>query len=338
MSDAFRRSRTRRRDGGASTPTTPRHRIPDLSPLPQLLARTGELESLVERYHLAAGGRAGSDLRHVTYAAIPHGAKTYLAAALAQASAERLVWIARDAEIADRVAEELAAWLGGSEHVVTLEPRTALAYERSELVRDESAARVAALAAWRREGSPARILVTSVQALFQRTLAPDDLPTAPLTLQRGLRRGPDARCQALVTLGYEHVPEVGGRGEFARRGGIVDVFPAGQPMPVRVEWFGDEIDSMRAFDPADQRGRARSMRPSCCRRPSSSWGRTCATCWSSAWLARWPACQRACRRTSSASARARWVMPPSCGVATSRRTPPSTTWGRPSGSSTSQTT
>ena len=255
MSDAFRRSRTRRRDGPASTTTTPRHRIPDLSPLPQLLARTGELEALVERYRLAAGGRAGADLRHVTYAAVPHGAKTYLAAALVQASRQRLVWIARDSEIADRVAEELAAWLGGTEHVVSLEPRTALAFERSELVRDESAARVAALADWRREGSQARILVTSVQALFQRTLAPADLPTAPLTLQRGLRRGPDDVAQALLTLGYEHVPEVGGRGEFARRGGIVDVFPAGQPMPVRVEWFGDEIDSMRAFDPADQRGR-----------------------------------------------------------------------------------
>ena len=61
-------------------------------------------------------------------------------------------------------------------------------------------------------------------------------------------------ARALVALGYEHVPEVGGRGEFARRGGILDVFPAGQPWPVRAEWFGDEVDSLRAFDPADQRG------------------------------------------------------------------------------------
>ena len=58
----------------------------------------------------------------------------------------------------------------------------------------------------------------------------------------------------LVELGYEALPEVAGRGEFARRGGIVDVFPAGQPLPVRIEWFGDEIESLRAFDPADQRG------------------------------------------------------------------------------------
>jgi len=254
VTDAIRRTRLRRGRDEVPSLTTARHRIPDLSPLTGLLAGSGQVEALVDRYRKAAGGRVGRDLRHVTYAAIPHGAKTFLAAALAVASGERLVWVARDAEIADRVAEELGAWLGGSEQVVTLEPRTSLAYERSELVRDESAARVAALAQWRREGTPARVLVASVQALFQRTLAPDDIPADPLRLAVRTRLGLDRVLAALVDLGYEHVPEVGGRGEFARRGGIVDVFPAGQPMPVRIEWFGDEIDSLRAFDPAHQRG------------------------------------------------------------------------------------
>ncbi len=254
MTDALGRARSRRRRSRTEVTPTPRHRLPDLSALPPLLVETGELQGLVERFRTAEGGRVGRDLRHVTYAAMPHGAKTYLAAALAQAADERIVWIARDAEIGDRVAEELGAWLGDPERVVTLEPRTSLAYERSELVRDESAARVAALAAWRREGSKARILVASLQALFQRTLAPADMPEAPLELRSGVRLDLQHVLAALVDLGYEHVPEVGGRGEFARRGGIVDIFPAGQPMPVRIEWFGDEIDSMRAFDPADQRG------------------------------------------------------------------------------------
>jgi transcription-repair coupling factor (superfamily II helicase) len=255
MTDAIRRSRMRRRRDPDPVAAGARHRIPDLSPLTGLLAATGEIEALVERYAVAAGGRAGGDLRHVSYAGVPHGAKTYLAAALTVASGERLVWVARDAEIADRVAEELGAWLGGAEAVVTLEPRTALAYERSELVRDESAARVAALAAWRRPDGPARVLVTSPQALFQRTLGPDDIPAQPLRLAPRARLAVERVLTALVGLGYEHVPEVGGRGEFARRGGIVDVFPAGQALPVRVEWFGDEIESLRAFDPADQRGR-----------------------------------------------------------------------------------
>ena len=117
----------------------------------------------------------GQHGKHVGLTSVPHGAKSYLAAALALApDAERICWVARDAEIGDRVAEELGAWLGDPALVAILEPRTSLAYERSELVPDETAARVAALAAWR--SGAAKVLVASVQALVQATIAPDDLP------------------------------------------------------------------------------------------------------------------------------------------------------------------
>ena len=236
---------------------------------------------------------------------MPHGAKTYLAAALAVASGQRIVWIARDAEIADRVAEELAAWLGDPDAVVTLEPRTALAYERSELVRDESAARVAALAAWRRPSTARpRVLVASVQALFQRTLATGAHPPERRScLRRGLRLVAGAGARTLVDARLRDVPEVGGRGEFARRGGIVDVFPAGQPLPVRVEWFGDEIESLRAFDPADQRGR-RSGRAEATLLPASEFllGPRCRAPTSAERLGRPPpACRSASRPTWRAS-------------------------------------
>ena len=238
----------------ASAPggTAARQRLPDLSALTRLLAAGGEVEALADRYRTVKEGRVGQALRHVSYAQMPHGAKSFLAAALSVASGERLLWVARDAEIADRVAEELQAWLGEPGLVVTLEPRTALAYERSELIRDESAARVSALAAWR-SGRP-RVLVASVQALFQHTLAPADVPQEALQLTPRQRISQERVLRELVDLGYEALPEVAGRGEFARRGGIVDVFPAGQPLPVRIEWFGDAIESLRAFDPANQRG------------------------------------------------------------------------------------
>ncbi len=228
-----------------------RHRLPDLSALPPLLSATGTFAALRERLGspVEDGRRVG---RHVGLVAVPHGAKTFLAAALAAvATGERLVWIARDAEIADRVAEELAAWLGDPEAVVVLEPRTALAYERSELVADETAARVAALAAWR--GDRARVLVAGVQALLQHTLAPAELPADPRTVRAGSRWHQDTLLHELLDLGYVPAPEVGGRGEFARRGGIVDVFPPSLPLPIRIEFFGDEIDSLRSFDPTDQR-------------------------------------------------------------------------------------
>ncbi len=226
-------------------------RIPDLSALPPLLAGTGTLAELRVRL-----GRGADDRRrsgpHVGLVAVPHGAKTYLAAALSLAAGgERLVWIARDAEIGDRVAEELAAWSGDPDTVAVLEPRTSLAYERSELIADETAARVAALAAWR--SGRARVLVASVQALLQHTIHPGDLPATPRELRSGARLHQDALLHDLFDLGYVPVLEVAGRGEFARRGGIVDVFPPSMALPIRIEFFGDEVDSLRSFDPTDQR-------------------------------------------------------------------------------------
>ena len=247
---------------GAAPPaagTSPRaRRLPDLHVLPPLLHATGSFGALWQRL-----GAEDEPLpiagRHAALAAVPHGAKTFLAGAIATGGGaeapQRLCWVARDAEIGDRVAEELQAWLGDPEAVAVLEPRTALAYERSELVRDETAARVAALAAWR--SGRARVLVASVQALLQHTLDPAEIPAQPRRLRVGARVHQDELLRELLALGYEPVTEVAGRGEFARRGGLVDVFPSAAPLPIRIEMFGDEIDSMRVFDPTDQR----SLRP-----------------------------------------------------------------------------
>jgi len=239
-----------REPAGVSPGTRGARRLPDLAVLPPLLQGSGTFASLRQRLGVPdARPTAG---RHVGLVGVPHGAKTFLAAAFAASAAgERLCWVARDAEIGDRVAEELQAWLGDPDAVAVLEPRTALAYERSELVADETAARVAALAAWR--SGRARILVASVQALLQHTIEPADLPAEPPTLRVGSRITPDALLRELLRLGYVPVVEVAGRGEFARRGGIVDCFPPAARLPVRLEFFGDEIDSLRAFDPTDQR-------------------------------------------------------------------------------------
>ena len=175
---------------------------------------------------------------------------------------EPLVWIARDAEIGDRVAEELGAWLGDPAAVAVLEPRTALAYERSELVADETAARVAALAAWRSghaRGSSSRASRRCSSTPSPRTTC----PPSRVSCASGARLHLDQLLRDLFDLGYSPVTEVAGRGEFARRGGIVDVFPPSMTLPIRIEFFGDEIDSLRAFDPTDQRttGRGGAGRP-----------------------------------------------------------------------------
>jgi transcription-repair coupling factor (superfamily II helicase) len=239
-----------RRGGAAVASRGPGRRIPDLAALPRLLDGTGPFETLRER--LGDPGAATTNAgRHASVVAVPHGAKSYLAAALALAAGERICWVARDSEVGDRVAEELGAWMGDLAAVAILEPRTALAYERSELVADETAARVAALSAWR--SGAARILVASVQALIQHTIAAADLPETPRELRVGARVAQSTLLRELLELGYSPVLEVAGRGEFARRGGLVDVFPPSAELPVRIESFGDEVDSLRAFDPTDQR-------------------------------------------------------------------------------------
>ena len=125
-------------------------------------------------------------------------------------------------------------------------------------IRDESAARVAALAAWRpadRHG-PARVLVASVQALFQHTLS-------PRCAARTSRSSLESRQRDLAGARAARADRPRLRGAARGRAGAASSPGAaasstssrpGQPLPVRIEWFGDEIESLRAFDPADQRG------------------------------------------------------------------------------------
>lgn len=74
-----------------------------------------------------------------------------------------------------------------------------------------------------------------------------------LTLQRGMELSLDTFSDKLATLGYERVPLVEMEGQWSRRGDIVDVFPVSSELPVRLEWFGDELEQIREFDPATQR-------------------------------------------------------------------------------------
>jgi type IV pilus assembly protein PilC len=97
------------------------------------------------------------------------------------------------------------------------------------------------------------VIVTSVRALMQQTAPPAPFKRALHTL----RRGDVADLRALQTrwliAGYEHAPVVEAPGQFSRRGGIIDLWPPNEPWPVRIELWGDELDSLRYFDPATQR-------------------------------------------------------------------------------------
>ena len=103
-----------------------------------------------------------------------------------------------------------------------------------------------------RLGVPLRVVVTTVRSLLQ-PVAADLAEIEPVTLAVGAEVDFDALVARLVELAYTRVDMVGRRGEFAVRGGILDVFPPTAEHPVRVEFWGDEITEMRMFSVADQR-------------------------------------------------------------------------------------
>ncbi len=102
---------------------------------------------------------------------------------------------------------------------------------------------------------PAPLIVTSVLALLQRTFARGVLEASTRTLARGARVDPLDLVEWLEAQGYEPEAQVTQKGELALRGGILDVFPLTSPWPVRLEFFGDELESLRCFDPLTQMSR-----------------------------------------------------------------------------------
>ena len=103
-----------------------------------------------------------------------------------------------------------------------------------------------------RLGPPLQIVVTTVRSLLQ-PMAPDLADVEPVTLSVGAEVGFDDVIARLVDLAYTRVDMVGRRGEFAVRGGILDIFAPTAEHPVRVEFWGDEVSEMRMFSVADQR-------------------------------------------------------------------------------------
>ncbi|TMG07769.1 MAG: transcription-repair coupling factor [Chloroflexi bacterium] len=175
-------------------------------------------------------------------------------AALAAIAGQRegpVVVITTRADRAEALAEELSVWLGADAEVLLYPERDALPYERlaaaPDIVRDRLRA-AAALSTGER-----CIIVASALAIAQRTLAPGAAVGSIRRLSKGDRLEMDAFLGELAALGYSIEPVVAEAGQASRRGGIIDVFPPGAELPVRIELLGREIDSLRAFDPSTQR-------------------------------------------------------------------------------------
>jgi len=109
-----------------------------------------------------------------------------------------------------------------------------------------------ALTLWRLARHSQDFVLLTARALARRTVTPDEIIRAGALLARNDNQSPEDLVEGLVAAGYAREDPVGAVGEFSMRGGILDVWSPGQERPVRIEFFGDEIDSIRGFDPETQ--------------------------------------------------------------------------------------
>ena len=96
-------------------------------------------------------------------------------------------------------------------------------------------------------------VIASAAALRQRLCPQTHLDKYGIHLALGDRLARDALIHRLIDAGYQHNPHISGKGEYAARGNIVDLYPMNAADPIRLEWFDDQIDSIRTFAVADQR-------------------------------------------------------------------------------------
>jgi transcription-repair coupling factor (superfamily II helicase) len=191
----------------------------------------------------------------LTLAGVPSGFLPWLAADLARAAhgkGGRAVAIVAD-EAAMRALAETAPSFAPEVEVLTLPGWDCLPYDRASPALRVTAERLATLNALQEKRERPQLLVATASAATQRLLTPFRVRQLTRRIAQGEKIEREALIGQLGALGYQRCDTVADHGEYAVRGSLIDLFPAGEEMALRLDFFGDEIDSVRRFDPADQR-------------------------------------------------------------------------------------
>jgi transcription-repair coupling factor (superfamily II helicase) len=172
----------------------------------------------------------------------------FVAAGLALALELPVLVITPGPHEAESLVADVEAFLPG--RAVLLPAWEAFPYELLSPTPEIAAKRAAAVRRLREASGPLVVVAPAVAAA--QGIAPSTGTAAPLELATGDEAAPDTLADRLVVLGYERADVVQRRGEFAVRGGVLDVFAAEARRPVRLEFWGDEIESIRVFVPSTQ--------------------------------------------------------------------------------------
>ena len=192
----------------------------------------------------------------VAYGATP-GWAAWLAAE--RSATELVIVVAPDEDTARELEDDVRFWIGAPADSAELDPIAALpgidVSPYAELSPDRSCIveRVATLFRLTQLELRPRIVITSAEALTRKTLPPSELASRGLVISKGQNIDRDQIAKSLVEGGWSRTPVVDEPGTFALRGGVVDVYAPLAPHPVRIELFGDEVESLRWFDAESQR-------------------------------------------------------------------------------------
>ena len=157
------------------------------------------------------------------------------------------------------LADELSFWAPAAPRLLFPEPNS-LFYEQAawgSATRRDRILALTTLSTYHLPGGekPAHppVVVTSARALMTRTLPRRDFIKVTRTIRQGQVIQPESLLKSWMDIGYQPGDIVVEPGQFSRRGGILDIWPPAEVQPARLEFFGDEIDTLRQFDPSSQR-------------------------------------------------------------------------------------
>ncbi len=204
------------------------------------------LSGLATFNSLCADIRAGRIPATVT--GLAHIHKTHFISTICKTLNRRAVLLVADEAEAARVCEDAAAF---GLHSLLLPARDLSLRSMESASREYEQQRLSVLA--KMSAGDYDIVVSVIDAAVQFTLPPNTLTQRTLKLKSGLPLEVSDLAAALIKAGYERCEQVEGAGQFAKRGGIYDVFPADCPAPVRLELWGDTVDTLNYYDILSQR-------------------------------------------------------------------------------------
>ncbi len=186
---------------------------------------------------------------------MPESAASYFIAALQSDLKTPVLFIVPDPERASSFTDELESWAPPGTRVVRIPEPDFPAVGPSEATTQAALerARLAGQLALGEEPLPDVIFVSSVLATLGTLPPPERLAAAVIQINRGQSVSPEQLLDRLVAMGYQRVQFVSRPSEFSRRGGIVDIYSPAIDHPIRIEYFGNEVDTVRPFDTATQR-------------------------------------------------------------------------------------